>query len=116
MMTSEIKNTLLSDYKAWLDELKRQITTARRNASVSLNSALIELYWHIGSRIIEKEKDAAWGSGLIDRLACDLAFDFPDIKGFSRRNLYAVRQWYLFYSVRYSIVPQPAAQIPWAQL
>jgi predicted nuclease of restriction endonuclease-like (RecB) superfamily len=50
---------------------------------------------------------------LINRLSRDLAFEFPDIKGFSRRNLYAVRQWYLFYSVHYSIVPQPVAQIPW---
>jgi hypothetical protein len=71
------------------------------------------LYWNIGGRIIEKEKDAAWGSGLIERLSRDLVFEFPDIKGFSRRNLYAVRQWRLFYSARHSIVPQPVAQIPW---
>lgn len=107
------ESIIASDYAAWLNLLKQQIATVRQKAALSLNSALIELYWHIGNQIVEKEKEASWGSGLIDRLARDLAFEFPDIKGFSRRNLYAIRQWYLFYSARTPIVPQPVAQIPW---
>lgn len=38
---------------------------------------------------------------------------FPTINGFSKRNLYAIRQWYLFYRQQYKFVPQPVAQIPW---
>jgi predicted nuclease of restriction endonuclease-like (RecB) superfamily len=110
---NEPELALSADYSSWLNGLKQQITVARQKAALSLNSALIELYWHIGSQIIEKEKSASWGSGLIDRLSRDLAFEFPDIKGFSRRNLYAVRQWYLFYSAHHSIVPQAVAQLPW---
>ena len=60
-MTKEIRNTSFSDYKAWLDELKQQIATARRNASISLNSALIKLYWHIGSRINRERKRCSMG-------------------------------------------------------
>lgn len=39
--------------------------------------------------------------------------EFPEIKGFSRRNLYAMRQWYEFYSQKYEFVPQSVAQLPW---
>lgn len=53
------------------------------------------------------------GSGVVDRIATDLKHEFPYIKGFSRRNIYAMRQWYLFYSERFSTVPQLVAQIPW---
>ncbi len=110
---NEQEHTLSLEYASWLNQIKQQISTARQKAALSLNTSLIELYWHIGSQIVEKEKEATWGSSLIERLARDLAFEFPDIKGFSRRNLYAVRQWYLFYSMHSLIVPQTVAQIPW---
>jgi hypothetical protein len=65
----------------------------------------------IGRDMVEKEKKAAWRSGLIERLSLDLTYAFPDMKGFSRRNLYAIRHWYLFYSALSTIVPQPVAQL-----
>ncbi|MCX5829167.1 MAG: PDDEXK nuclease domain-containing protein [Deltaproteobacteria bacterium] len=101
------------DYTLWLSDLKQRISLARQKASLTLNAALIELYWEIGRDIVEKEEKTAWGSGLIERLSRDLAHAFPDMKGFSRRNLYAVRQWYLFYSAQSAFVPQPVAQMPW---
>ncbi|RUA31338.1 MAG: DUF1016 domain-containing protein, partial [Bacteroidetes bacterium] len=39
--------------------------------------------------------------------------EFPDLKGLSRRNIYAMRQFYLFYSKEYEFVPQIVAHIPW---
>jgi predicted nuclease of restriction endonuclease-like (RecB) superfamily len=110
---SDTKKALHNDYGSWLSGLKEQIAIARQKAGLSLNEALIKLYWHLGSEIIEKEKGSNWGSGFIGRLSRDLSFEFKDMKGFSRRNLYAIRQWYLFYSARSAIVPQPVAQIPW---
>lgn len=101
------------DYIVWFSDLKQRISLARQQASLSLNSALIELYWEMGRDMVEKEERAAWGSGLIERLSRDLTHAFPDMKGFSRRNLYAIRQWYLFYSALSAIVPQPVAQLPW---
>ena len=101
------------DYIQWLSDLKQRISLARQKASLTLNAALLELYWEIGRDMVEKEEKAAWGSGLIERLSRDLTHAFPDMKGFSRRNLYAIRQWYLFYSARSAIVPQPVAQLPW---
>jgi predicted nuclease of restriction endonuclease-like (RecB) superfamily len=110
---NDSEQVLSPEYGSWLSGLKQQIAIARQKAGLSLNEALIKLYWHIGSEIIEKEKAANWGSGFIDRLSRDLSFEFPDMKGFSRRNLYAICQWYLFYSASSSFVPQPVAQIPW---
>jgi hypothetical protein len=46
-------------------------------------------------------------------LSLDLKNDFPDMKGFSRRNLYALKQWFEFYNDDFEFVPQPVAQIPW---
>ena len=104
-----IENT----YQNWIKNLKNRIAEARHKAALSLNTALIELYWHIGKEITLKEENAEWGSGFIERLSRDLTVAFPDMKGFSRRNLYAIRQWYLYYSARFPIVPQPVAQLPW---
>jgi len=86
------EQSLSPEYGSWLSGLKQQIAVARQKAGLSLNEALIKLYWHLGAEIIEKEKKANWGSGFIDRLSRDLSFEFPDMKGFSRRNLYAIRQ------------------------
>lgn len=51
----------------------------------------------------------------MDQLALDLKLSFPEINGFSRRNLYAIRQYFLFYSHENEFVPHAAAQIPWGQ-
>ena len=107
------ESSLKSSYASWIADLKQQIAQARQRAALSLNTALIELYWQIGKSMAEKEKAAEWGSGFIDRMSRDLTHAFPDMKGFSRRNLYVIRQWFLFYSPRFAIVPQAGAQIPW---
>ena len=101
------------DYIKWLTDLKQKIISARLRAAQGLSQTLMELYWDIGKEIVKKQSDASWGDGLVERLAADLKKDFSEMKGFSRRNLYAIRQWYLFYSSKFEIVPQPVAQIPW---
>ena len=101
------------DYINWLNEIKQRIKSAQLRAALSVNSVLMELYWDIGKEIAEKQNKENWGSGFIDDFANDLRKSFPDIKGFSRRNVYAMRQWYLFYSVHFKFVPQAVAQIPW---
>jgi len=71
------------------------------------------MYWEIGKDISEKQLKSAWGSNFIEQIAIELKHEFPNIKGFSRRNLYAIKQWYTFYSAKYQFVPQSVAQIPW---
>lgn len=90
----------------WIKELKLKIHEARRKVAFSINSQLIELYWEIGRELHERMETAVWGSNLIEQVADELKMEFPDIRGFSRRNLFAIRQWYRFYSIKYQFVPQ----------
>jgi predicted nuclease of restriction endonuclease-like (RecB) superfamily len=103
----------ISDFSAWITELKTKIRTVRNRLAFSINAQILELYWEIGREIAEKQEKSNWGSGYIDRIAAELKHEFPDIKGFSRRNVYAILQWYKFYSARYPFVPRDVAQIPW---
>lgn len=102
-----------NSYKLWFAKLKQKISTSQLKAAVSLNSQLMELYWDLAKDIIVKQHESNWGDAILEQLSIDLRLSFPNIKGFSRRNLYAIRQWYLFYSTLSEFVPQPVAQIPW---
>jgi predicted nuclease of restriction endonuclease-like (RecB) superfamily len=105
--------TKTADFYSWINQLKSRIHSAQTKAALTLNSQMIELYWEIGKDISERQENANWGSKFIDQTAIELKTEFPNIKGFSRRNLYAIRQWYKFYSEKYEFVPQSVAQIPW---
>lgn len=111
-MTSDI-TIKTQDFCNWINQLKSRIHAAKTKAALALNSQLIELYWEIGKDISEKQKNKNWGSKFIEQTAIELRNEFPEMKGFSRRNLYAIRQLYLFYSEKYEFVPHLVAQIPW---
>lgn len=99
-------------YAPWLADLKNRIASARRRAALSVNQEQIRLYWQIGREILERQQAQGWGAKVIDRLANDLQAAFPEIKGFSARNLKYMR----FFAERCSDVQigqQPAAQLPW---
>ncbi len=104
----------ITDFGNWIIDLKSRIHEAQRKVAFSINSQLIELYWDIGKSVAEKQEKANWGSNFIERVATELKHEFPQIKGFSRRNLYAMSQWYKIYSKKYQFVPQPVAQILWS--
>ena len=114
MMNSELIQN--SDYKRWLTEIKKTFLQTQLKAAVKVNSTLLEFYWRLGSEIVEKQKKGAWGDGLLPQLSQDLMVEFPNIKGFSLRNLKYIRQWYRFYADEQAIGQQPVAQlcqIPW---
>ena len=109
----ELQNITTSDFFEWITALKAKICSARNKLAFSINSQVIELYWEIGRDIAEKQQNSGWGSNFVEKIAEELKQDFPEIKGFSRRNIYAILQWYKFYSEKYQFVPQAVAQIPW---
>ncbi len=84
-------------YKDWLIGLKSKIRSAQLKAAVTVNTELITLYWDLGKMITEKQEISQWGSKLIGQIAKDLKNEFPDIEGFSRTNLFSMRQFYAFY-------------------
>lgn len=103
-----MNNLFLNDhsYQEWLVDLKKQIRAAQAKATLQVNQELLTLYWRLGQQIQEKQQIASWGDSLINQLSADLCQAFPEMKGFSRSNLFYIPKWYLFYS---SIkVPQAA--------
>ena len=86
-----------SEYKEWLKEIKQKFQNSQIKASIQVNSTLLEFYWNLGNEIVEKQKNSTWGSGFLQQLSNDLIAEFPDVKGFSKRNLELVRKWYLFW-------------------
>lgn len=103
-----------AEYKDWLRELKDEIRQARGRAALAVNSELILLYWRIGREILDRQTQHGWGSRVIDRLAADLRAEFPDVKGFSPRNLKYMRKLAEEWPDR-QIVQQVVAQLPWGQ-
>ncbi len=103
---------LPKDYPQFLSQLKDEISKARIRASLSANSEMILLYWKIGQGILSRQDHEGWGAKVIDRLAVDLRSAFPDMKGFSSRNLKYMRALAETYP-KEPFVQQTVAQIPW---
>ena len=110
---SEIQNITTPEFFEWITMLKAKIRRARNKLAFSVNSQVIELYWEIGRDIAERQQNSGWGSNFVEKIAEELKHDFPEIKGFSRRNIYAILQWHRFYAEKYQFVPHDVAQIPW---
>ncbi len=102
-----------SEYLSLLAEIKSKVKSAQIKAAISVNRELLKLYWEIGSAIVEKQKKGRWGDSVVDALAEDLRKEFPEMRGFSRANLFNIRQWYMFYSDMGEKVQQLVGQLPW---
>ncbi|AZF34155.1 hypothetical protein C4J89_4718 [Pseudomonas sp. R4-35-07] len=99
-------------YTDWLTDLKGRIHNAQQRASIAVNRELVLLYWQIGREILGRQSDQGWGSKVIDRLAQDLRAAFPDIKGFSPRNLKYMRAFAEAWPDS-EFVQEVLAQLPW---
>lgn len=85
------------EYKKWISELKHKFQSSQIKASLAVNSALLEFYWNLGREIVQKQKEFSWGSGFLQQLSADLSNEFPNARGFSYRNIRAIKQWYIFW-------------------
>lgn len=99
-------------YGKTLGEIKRRIQEERLRVVLTANTAMVLLYWDIGRVILDRQEREGWGAKVIDRLAADLHEAFPDMKGFSPRNLKYMRAFAAAWPDG-AIVQQRAAQIPW---
>lgn len=88
------------------------IQAARQRAFAAVNTALIDLYWQVGQYLSRKLEAAEWGEGVVDRLARHIAAVHPEIKGFTRRNLFRMRQFFETYRNDEKAALQ-ARQLPW---
>jgi predicted nuclease of restriction endonuclease-like (RecB) superfamily len=101
------------DYEQFLGELKDRIRRAQVRAALSVNRELVLLYWQIGHEISARMKEQGWGAKVVDRLARDLKHEFPEMKGFSPRNLRYMRAFAEAYPDE-AMLQQVVATLPWA--
>ena len=105
------------EYSKTLIELTERIQEAQLRAALAASKELIHLYWSIGETISKKQKGSNWGDSFIDNLARDIQRVFPHAKGFSQRNIFRMRAFYLTYAKIVTAVAQiedlPIFSIPW---
>jgi predicted nuclease of restriction endonuclease-like (RecB) superfamily len=114
------KLTFDQDYKQWISALKQQFRQAQLKAVVKVNSELLQFYWQLGEDILVRQQGAQWGDGFLTQLSKDLCTEFPEIKGFSKRNLELIRKWRRYWQQVEVVQPAIAkqlvsqlVQIPW---
>lgn len=99
-------------YLNFIEEIKKEIQNQRISVVLNANSSMICLYWNIGKAILQKQEEEGWGAKVIDRMAKDLKDAFPDMSGFSPRNIKYMRKFAECWP-DFEIVQQVVAQIPW---
>src|SRR5574344_1352020 len=110
------------DYVQWLENVKKRYKESQIKASVKVNSELLSFYWSLGQDIVTMDVENVYGKNIMANISMDLQRTFPGQKGFSTRNLYLMKQWYLFYNQgdvilhqagAKSSIPEKFALIPW---
>lgn len=99
-------------YADWLGDLKTRIHCAQQRAALAVNRELVLLYWQIGRDILARQAQQGWGAKVIERLAHDLRTAFPQMMGFSPRNLKYMRAFAEAWPDE-SFVQEVLAQLPW---
>lgn len=100
------------DYEQALGEIKQRIGQERLRTVMAANAAMVVLYWDVGRRILDRQKQAGWGAKVIDRLSADLREAYPDMRGLSSRNLKYMRAFAAAWPDR-AFVQEALAQTPW---
>lgn len=93
-------------------DLLQHIQQSRQNVFAHINTALIDLYWHIGKTISHKVQTQAWGKGVVSELSRYIAQSDPSIKGFSDKNLWRMKQFYETYQADEQLAALLRA-LPW---
>ena len=106
-----IKNSLSStneDFESLLNFIQQK----QLQVFQKINTALIDLYWELGKMLSEKVKNNEWGKSVVTEFAKYIVSNAPDIKGFSDKNLWRMKQFYETYA-DYPAVSALLREIPW---
>lgn len=87
-----------TDYATWLSEIKRRYISAQIKASIKINTEKLRFNWSVGRDLVMRKAEERWGSGVVEQLSLDLKEAFPKESGFSSRNMWRMKQWYLYFS------------------
>lgn len=112
VVSSPSSLALPADYPQLLAQLTTRIRDTQLRATLAVNAALVQLYWHIGQEILSRQDQQGWGTKVVARLAQDLRREFPSLTGLSPRNLQYMRAFAKAWP-EVAFVQQVVAQIPW---
>lgn len=85
-------------YVSWIEELKGRYKKAQIKSAIKVNSEQLLFNWQLGRDLVIRRAEEHWGAGVVEQVSLDLKAAFPKAKGFSARNLWNMKKWYLFYS------------------
>lgn len=101
------------DYQTLLTDIKNVLRTGRAKAIRQLSRTVIESYWDVGKHISESQQQHGWGKSIVEQLSRDLQKEFPGIEGYSTRNLWNMRLFYMTYC-DFPNMQHRVAEIPWS--
>jgi len=113
MTTSGAGALELDGHGELLADLKSRVRATQFRAARAANTEVLRLYWSIGHDILERQAAAGWGSKVVTRLAADLQREFPDQRGWSRRNLLYMRKAAEVWPTEPEFVHHVGARLPW---
>lgn len=87
-----------ADYVNWIAEVKQRYRSAQVKAAVKVNAEKLLFNWLLGRDLVQKKAEERWGAGVVEQVSLDMQREFPDSSNFSVRNLWYMKQWYLFYN------------------
>jgi predicted nuclease of restriction endonuclease-like (RecB) superfamily len=109
-----MKKITQNNYNEFFCEIKERIRLAQYDALKAVNKELIALYWDIGKMIIERQNKYGWGKAVVETLASDLQAEFPGMQGYSTRNIWYMRTFYMLYCENKKLQPL-VAEISWTK-
>ena len=98
MMVSSHDVKLDAEYAEWIAEVKHRYRSAQVKAAIKVNAEKLLWNWQMGRDLVQKKAEERWGAGVVEQVSLDLQKEFPGEKGFSARNLWSMKQWFLFYT------------------
>ena len=87
-----------SDYAVWIAEIKHRYRSSQVKAAVRVNAEKLLFNWQLGRDLVQKKAEERWGSGVVEQVSLDLKREFPEETGFSTRNLWYMKDWYIYYT------------------
>ena len=119
-------DNLLIGYGSFVKGIKELIYRRQYQAMRHVNSELMQLYWEIGGEIDRQQREKSWGKSIVEALAEELQKEFPGVQGFSARNLWRMRNFYIEYTqnaklpptvaeIQNAILPPLVAEINWSK-
>jgi len=107
-----VRQTVDLESTGRFDEVLSLIEAARRRAYQAVNAELVNLYWQLGEYISKKIATAEWGDGVVEELAATIAREYPGMRGYTRPNLFRMRQFFEAYQGDKKVSPL-VRQLPW---